>query len=160
MRKFIATTAVGLALTTGAVAVASLSPISTAFAQDTTTQTQPAKPDGGQTDRANHPRARRAVRAAIKDAADTIGIPAKDLAAALKDGQSIADVANAHGVNPQTVIDKLVSDADAKVDQAVQAGKLTQEKADALKAKMSDRVTKLVNKHFDGHRRDAAQTNN
>ncbi len=161
MRKFIATTAAGLALVTGSAAIAAFTPIGTAFAQDgtsPTTQAQSSTQNGkheGRAERRHH-----VARAAIKDAAGVIGIAPKDLAAALKDGQSVAEVATAHNVNPQTVIDKLVTDAGARLDKAVTEGKLTQEKADKAKAALPDRVTKLVNKHFDGTKaRAAAGTN-
>ena len=41
--------------------------------------------------------------------ADTIGIPVEDLVAALKDGQSIAQVAEANDVERQAVVDALVA---------------------------------------------------
>ncbi len=159
MRKLIATTAAGLALATGSVAIAAFTPIGSAFAQDgTTPSTQPATSNPTQDGQHQGRAARRhhVARAAIKDAAGVIGIAPKDLAAALKDGQSVAEVATAHNVNPQTVIDKLVADAGARLDKAVADGKLTQEKADKAKAALPDRVTKLVNKHFDGSKRKAA----
>jgi hypothetical protein len=155
MRKFLATTAAGLALATGSVAVATFTPIGSAFAQTGTTQTAPAQ--GGDAAKQGHPRVRQLAKAAVKDAAGVIGISPADLAKELKDGKSIADVATAHNVSPQAVIDKLVADANAKVDAAVAAGKITQEKGDAAKAKMPERVTKLVNKHFDGSHRPGAQ---
>lgn len=157
MRKFIATTAAGLALATGSVAVASFTPITSAFAQSGTTQTAPA--DGQQNPAAGqkgHPRARQLAKAAIKDAAGVIGVSPADLAKELKAGKSVAEVAQAHNVDPQAVIDKLVTDANAKVDEAVAAGKITAERGATAKAKMSERVTKLVNKHFDGSHRPGA----
>lgn len=158
MRKVLATTAAGLALATGSVAIAALSPISSAFAQSGTTQTAPAEgqPAPDAKGQHGHPRARHLAKAAIKNAAGVIGIPPGDLAKELKAGKSIATVATEHNVNPQAVIDKLVTDANAKVDEAVAAGKITQEKGDAAKAKMSERVTKLVNRTFDGSRRPNA----
>jgi len=148
MRKFIATTAAGLALATGAVALTTFSPIMSAGAQTTTptVQTQTADPSG----KPGHPKLRHLAKAAVKDAAGVIGIEPKELLSDLKAGQSIAEVATAHGVDPQTVIDKLVTDASARVDQAVTNGKLTAEQAAKIKAALPDRVTKLVNKHFDG----------
>jgi len=156
LRKFLATTAAGLALATGSVAIASFTPIGTAFAQTTPT-TQPAPATGQNTPNAaghkGHPGIRHAARAAIKDAAGVIGIKPADLVKELKAGKSIADVATEHNVNPQAVIDKLVTDANARVDKAVAAGKITQAKGDAAKAKMTERVTKIVNKKFDGSHR-------
>lgn len=151
MRKFLATTAAGLALATGSVAMATLTPIGSAFAQDGTTQTAPAE---GQAQGGRHGQLRpRIIKAAIKSAAEAIGIPAQDLATALKSGQSVADVARAHNVDPQVVVDKLVADATARIDQAVANGKLDQARADQIKAQLHGRVTSLVNRHFDGSHR-------
>lgn len=156
MNKFLATTAAGLAIATGSVAVATLSPLGTAFAQDTAGQSSTAQSGG---DHAGRKGVMRAIaRAAVKDAAGVIGISPQDLVNELKDGKSVADVATAHGVDPQTVIDKLTTDANARIDEAVANGKVTQEKADAAKAKTSERVTKLVNKTFDGSHRPGART--
>lgn len=47
-------------------------------------------------------------------AAQAIGVSETDLTAAMKQGQSVAQVAQAHGVAPQTVIDALVADLTAK----------------------------------------------
>ena len=77
--------------------------------------------------------------------AATIGIPPADLRTALQSGQSIAAVATAHGVDPQKVIDALVKDQTAKLDQAVKDGKMTQAQADKLKAMLPQRVADVVN---------------
>jgi len=48
-----------------------------------------------------------------------IGVTADDLKAALQSGQSIADVATANGVDPQTVIDALVTEATSNMTQRI-----------------------------------------
>jgi hypothetical protein len=92
----------------------------------------------------------RLLRGAVKASAKVIGIQPKELAQDLKNGQSVADVAKAHNVDPQKVIDTLVTDANARVDEAVKNGNLTQKRADALKKRIPDAVDKFVN-----HRRSA-----
>ena len=52
-------------------------------------------------------RERRKELAAV--VADTIGVAVEDLVAALKDGQSIAQVAEANDVSAQAVVDALVA---------------------------------------------------
>ena len=149
MNKFVATTAAGLALATGSVAVATLTPLGTAFAQDGSQTQAPAG-----TDHAGGRGIVRAVaKAAVKDAAGVIGITPQELMTQLKAGSSIAEVATSKGVDPQAVITKLSTDANARIDQLVTEGKITQERADQAKAKTTDRVTKLVNRKFDGSHR-------
>lgn len=77
--------------------------------------------------------------------ATTIGITPADLQTALESGQTIAAVAKAHGVDPQTVIDALVKDRTAKLDQAVKDGKITEAQEDKLKAALPQRVADVVN---------------
>lgn len=57
----------------------------------------------------------------LETAASVIGVTADDLKAALKSGQSIADVATANGVDPQAVIDALVAEATDKVTERITA---------------------------------------
>ena len=134
--------------------MASFTPL--ASAQDApAAQTQRHQGQDGQDGKKGHSRARHLAKAAIKDASGVIGITSEDLVSQLKAGQSIAQVATAHGVDPQTVIDKLVTDANARIDQAVTDGKIPADKAAEIKGKVTERVTKLVNRVFDGKHKGA-----
>lgn len=82
---------------------------------------------------------------AMKVAAQTIDIDVNDLRDAIAGGQTVAAVATAHGVDPQRVVDALVQAADARIDQAEQAGRIDAERAAKLKArapKAADRVVR------------------
>ena len=63
----------------------------------------------------------------------------------LRDGQSLADVATAQGVDVQTVIDTLVNAVKEHLDEAVANERLTQEEADAKLAEITERITEMVN---------------
>lgn len=78
-------------------------------------------------------------------AAKALGISTDDLMSALRDGKSIADVAKEKGVDVQKVIDALVTEAKAKLDQAVEDGKLTQDRADEMATHLTERITAMVN---------------
>jgi hypothetical protein len=80
-------------------------------------------------------------------AADTIGVKPVDLRADVKGGQSVADVATAKSVSVDTVVNAVVNDATAKIDQAVANGKLSQDRATKIEAKLPAIVTKAVNAH-------------
>ncbi|MCP5025893.1 MAG: hypothetical protein GY929_06370, partial [Actinomycetia bacterium] len=54
--------------------------------------------------------------------AEIIGIEADELKAALDEGQSLADVAEANGVDPDAVVDALIADAEARIEEKVEAG--------------------------------------
>ena len=78
-------------------------------------------------------------------AADTIGVSVDDLKAAYAAGQSVADVANAHSVNPSDVVTAIVNAGTTKLAQAVTSGMLTQAQADKLTARLPDAADKFVN---------------
>ena len=98
----------------------------------------PAPPDGRGPHGGMH-------RLDLSVAASTIGVSEADLKTALQSGQSIADVANAHGVDPQTVIDALVADAQQHLADDVSSGRLTQDQADQISADLATHVTAAVN---------------
>ncbi|MEY2422710.1 MAG: hypothetical protein QOI95_2777 [Acidimicrobiaceae bacterium] len=80
----------------------------------------------------------------LQVSADTIGVSADDLKAALQSGQSVADVANAHSVKPTDVVTAIVAAGTAKLDQG-SGGMLTQEQRDALKRRLPDIADRFVN---------------
>ena len=83
-------------------------------------------------------------REGLADLADVIGISTDDLRAALRDGQTLAHVAEANGVDPQQVVDVLVANGTERLDAAVASGRIDQETADERKASLPDRAADLV----------------
>jgi hypothetical protein len=79
-----------------------------------------------------------------------IGISVADLDAALAKGQTVAAIAKAHNVDPQKVIDALVTDGLNELAAEVKAGTITQAQADAQKAAVTQRATDQVNGTFSG----------
>lgn len=86
---------------------------------------------------------------AIGVAAETIGIEPSALLAALRDGQTVAEVAEANDVDPSAVVDAIVAAHMERLDQAVEDGSLTQEEADEIAAAMEERVTAFVDGELD-----------
>jgi uncharacterized protein (DUF433 family) len=94
----------------------------------------------------HHRHLRRAVRrGAIAVIARTIGVDAKTVVQARKNGHSIADLAREHNVDPQKVIDALVAAGTKKVDALVTKGKLDADKAASIKQQLPERAQKVVN---------------
>jgi hypothetical protein len=81
----------------------------------------------------------------LEAAAEAIGIEPDALRAELEDGKTLAEVAQAHGVEVQALVDALVADANEHLDEAVANGRLTQEEADEKKANLQERITARVN---------------
>jgi hypothetical protein len=81
----------------------------------------------------------------LSTAATALGVTPAELRTAIRSGKSIAEVAKDKGVDVQKVIDALVSARSTRIDEAVTAGKLTQEQGTARKAELKSRVTAFVN---------------
>lgn len=79
----------------------------------------------------------------LKSAATALHMSPDDLKTQLKSGKSIADVA---GANLGAVKAQILADAKAKLDAAVAANKLTQEKANQALQKLTDSLDKILNK--------------
>ena len=71
--------------------------------------------------------------------AESLGIDRETLRAELQAGQSIADIAEANGIDVQTVIDALIADAESHLDLAVEHGLDEELAADRL-----ERVTERI----------------
>jgi len=64
--------------------------------------------------------------------AKALGLTETELMTALRDGKTIAQLAQEKGVSTETIVNALVAAEKARLDQAVADGKLTQAQADAL----------------------------
>jgi hypothetical protein len=81
---------------------------------------------------------------ALTTAADAIGIGVRELRDALADGQTLAEIAEANGVSPDTVIDALVEAATERLEAAVADGRLDEDDADEWRAELEEDVRELV----------------
>jgi len=152
--KLIASGLAGLALMGGTVAFA-LGTGGVASATDTAQSalTQDSAPHGIRGWFREH---RRELRVeAGKTIAATIDISIDELRTGLQGGQSIAEIATAHNVDPQAVVTALTDQANARISQAVTDGKLTQERADRAKAKVPTVVGRVMDHHRGQHRAPA-----
>jgi hypothetical protein len=82
-------------------------------------------------------------------AAEALGMTAEELRTALEvDGTTLADVAEAQGVETATLVDALVSAATERIEGKVTEGRITQEQADVQIAVLPDRIAALVEKEL------------
>jgi len=93
-------------------------------------------------------------RGGLDNVAEVLNLSAEDLQTALRDGQTLAQVAEAQGVDVQSVIDTMVADANARIDEAVANGRIDETEAEAKKAEVVERITTKVNegRQHDGPR--------
>ena len=90
-------------------------------------------------------RLRKMLRGAGDVVTKAIGIDRATLRQGLANGQTIAEIATANHVAPQTVIDALIAAAKTKLEAAVTNGKITSARAAKIEGRLPARVTKLVN---------------
>lgn len=82
----------------------------------------------------------------LNTAATYLGISTTDLQTKLQSGQTLAQIANATaGKSVGGLIQAIVQDETAKIDQAVSSGKLTAAQATQIKSNLTQRVTDMVN---------------
>ncbi len=89
----------------------------------------------------------------LATAATYLGKSESDLQSALASGKTLAQIADAtSGKSASGLVDALVSAQQARIQQAVKDGHLTQSQADEITARLKDRITQLVNGTFPQHR--------
>lgn len=106
-----------------------------------------ARPEGREGFRHRHhgPHGHRFGRFAGPEIAEILGLEPAELRDALRDGQTVAELAAEQGVDIQTVIDGLVDAAEQRLDEAVENGRLEADRAD----EMLDEIEERIESHFE-----------
>ena len=92
----------------------------------------------------SHHRRSKTARLWIKTAAETLETPVRSFMQELRSGQTPAQIAEAHGSSGQAIIDAIVAAEKERLDKAVAEGKLTQERADDILTRVSEKATQWV----------------
>jgi ribosomal protein S20 len=79
---------------------------------------------------------------ALETIAGVLGMDVETLRSELASGKTVAEIA---GDKTQAVIDALVAEANAKVDEALANGRITEEQAATMKTRIAEAITKFVN---------------
>ncbi len=82
--------------------------------------------------------------ASLTTVATSLNMTVAELATELQSGKSVADVASAKGVALDTVINAIVAEQTARLNEAVTAGRITQEQADAMIATLKENLPHLL----------------
>ncbi len=77
-------------------------------------------------------------------AADVLGITVDELVEELGQGKTLAEIATGRGVGPQAIVDAFAARVQEALARAVEAGRLTQEQADAILARVIEHVEWLI----------------
>jgi uncharacterized protein (DUF433 family) len=89
-------------------------------------------------------RARAAV-ALVRKVAEASGLTPRQVLEELDAGKTLAEIATEHGADPDAIAAEFLTDLQARLDQAVAAGHITQEQADKIIADAPERVETALN---------------
>ena len=81
----------------------------------------------------------------MESAATALGISADDLMTQLRDGKSLADVAEAQGISVDKLKTDLLSQVKTELDTLVSDGKITQSQADEMYSRTESNIDNIVN---------------
>jgi transposase-like protein len=102
-----------------------------------------AQGPGPDSDRQGNQRDR--VAGKLVDAvAGAVGLERADVLAQLREGKSLADVCAEHGVDVQSVVDAVVADLTAEIEQAVADGRITEQRGERLTGRLDDLVSRAM----------------
>ncbi len=83
----------------------------------------------------------------LQSAAQVLGMSSDDLTAQLRQGKSLAQIAQEKGISTDDFKSRLLSQVDQQLAQLVQQGRLTQQQADGLKQSIQNNIDAIVNAH-------------
>ena len=126
---------------------------SAALAQDTSTPDAPTEQRGFRGPRGdggifqNRPRLQDRMRdiRSLELAEEYTGLTIAEMRDALQGGQSLADLISANGQSVDNFIAAVMESVSARIDTAVENGRITTERAEEMKAQAQARVTAWVN---------------
>ena len=88
-------------------------------------------------------------RPGLEAAAETLNLTEDELRSALRDGSSLADLAEEQRVAVEDLVDALVAAAEERLAEAVDNGRITQERADEIAATLPERVAEAVERTWE-----------
>jgi hypothetical protein len=90
------------------------------------------------------PRAGLALRFGLESAADYLGLTEAELREALRDGKSLAELAQEEGKSVDGLVDALVAEQTSRLNDAVEDGRLTDAQRDEIVAGLRERIERMV----------------
>lgn len=74
----------------------------------------------------------------VEVTAEVTGLSEDEVVAALEDGQTFAEIAEAVGVDPQEIVDAAIAEAESRLEEAVDDGRLTEEQMDQMLERLAE----------------------
>jgi polyhydroxyalkanoate synthesis regulator phasin len=88
----------------------------------------------------------------LEAAAEYLGLTNAELRERLEDGESLAEIARAEDKSVDGLKQALLDDATTRLDQAVEDGELTRERANEMLERLRERIDDFVERDFEGPR--------
>lgn len=76
--------------------------------------------------------------------ADLAGVDVSEIRSALEEGQTLAEVAQSYGVDPDALLEAALEEKTDRLEQAVEDGRLTQEQADAILEQAREHLAQVI----------------
>ena len=78
------------------------------------------------------------VQGLVGVTAEVTGLSEGEVIAALEDGQTIAEIAESEGVDPQEIADAAIAEAETRLEEAVENGQRTEEQMDQMLERLAE----------------------
>lgn len=88
---------------------------------------------------------------------DLLGMDRREIAQAWRDGQSLAEMATAKGIERQQLVDTIIGALDTRLSEAVESGRISEERKAEILASARERIETGIDVH-QGELRDRAAT--
>lgn len=118
--------------------------VDAALAQDTSTPDSPTEQRGFRPNRPLRDHRLRTIHS-LELAEQYTGLNISEMRTALQSGQSLADLISANGQRVDDFISAVLEPFNARIDRAVENGRITAERAEAMKTQAQERITAWVN---------------
>lgn len=82
----------------------------------------------------------RPLHQGLEAVADALGLPEDEVVDALKGGKTVAELAEEQGVELDAVVDAVLAEAEARLDEAVENGRLTEDQASGILDRLGDEL--------------------
>lgn len=89
----------------------------------------------------------------VGDVLEDLGLDAETIRDGIAEGLTLGDIADANGSSAEALTDALTDQAEARLDEAVEAGRIDEERAAELRAQIEERVDGVVSGDFEFGRR-------
>ena len=81
--------------------------------------------------------------------AEALGVDGAEIREALQNGDSIADIAEAQGVDLDSIVETLIAEAGERLDAAVEAGRIDEAQAAEMLEQAEEKANDIVNGEFE-----------